>query len=227
MGVPNGNVAIDGPVASGKTTVARALAHQLGSLYLDTGAMYRAVAYLALHEGIDADNERVLLDAIRERPIEVVADPSLAQGYRVFIGGLDVTEELRLPEITAVVSTVAALPRVRGNLVERQRQIARMGRVVMAGRDIGTVVLPDADFKFFLTATLEERVVRRAAELEAAGHPVDPGRLRLLIEERDRIDMSRATAPLRPAADAVRLDSTGIPVETVVERMLAVIRSAA
>src|ERR1700688_3707252 len=141
MGGENGNVAIDGPVASGKTTVAKSLAQRLGCLYLDTGAMYRAIAYRALHEGIDADNERVLLDAIRERPIEVVADPALEQGYRVFAGPDDITAELRSPDVTAVVSTVAALPGIRARMVERQREIARRGRVVMAGRDIGTVVL--------------------------------------------------------------------------------------
>lgn len=227
MAADNNNVAIDGPVASGKTVTANALAQRLGYLYLDTGAMYRAVAYLALDEGIDADNEPVLLDALRQKPIEVVSDSAVGQGYRVRLGGVDITSELTSTDVTAVVSTVSALPGIRARLAERQREIAGRGTVVMAGRDIGTVVLPDARFKFFLTAELEERVARRAAELAASGHPVDLGRLRMLIEERDRIDMTRATAPLRAAADAVVIDSTGIPAQAVVDRMLTIIQDAA
>lgn len=220
-------VALDGPVASGKTTVAQLLARKLGYLYLDTGAMYRAVAFLALRYGIDADNEAALVRLYREHRIEIVADASRPVGYRVRIDGRDRTDRLFGADVTAIVSTVAAHPRLRAALVERQQEIARAGPVVMAGRDIGTVVLPDARHKFFLTASVEERVKRRKGELEAAGRSVDETSLRAQIEERDRLDASRPVAPLRAAPDAQTIDSTAMSPDDVVDTMLRRIRAGA
>ena len=165
----NDHVAIDGPVASGKTVNSRQLATETGHLYLDTGAMYRAVAYLALRNGVDLDNERSLVAMLAQHHISIVADPGTAIGYRVVIDGRGTGERLFDPDIAAAVSTVAALPAIRAELVERQRAIAAQGPVVMAGRDIGTVVLPDARHKFFLTASVDERARRRQAEFHERG----------------------------------------------------------
>lgn len=220
-------VALDGPVASGKTTLAQLLARKLGYLYLDTGAMYRSVALLALENGVEADNEAALVRLYREHRIDIAPDPAAATGYRVIVDGRDRTERLFGADVTAMVSTVAAHPAVRAALVERQQEIAREGSVVMAGRDIGTVVLPGARHKFFLTASLEERVKRRQAELAAAGVRVDTPSLRAQIEERDRLDASRPVAPLRPAPDAITIDSTAMTIDDVVSTMLARIREGA
>jgi cytidylate kinase len=222
----NAHVAVDGPVASGKTTVAKLLAKQLGYLYLDTGAMYRSVAFLALRDGVDVDNEHGLADLIERSTIDIVADYATEIGYRVLVDGQEVEERLFAPDVTAVVSTVAAHPHVREALVHKQREIARSGNVVMAGRDIGTVVLPDAGFKFFLTASLDERVRRRATELEARGVRISLERLREQIAERDRLDATRAVAPLRAAPDAVTIDSTGMDPADVLARMLGIIEPA-
>jgi cytidylate kinase len=222
----NGSVTIDGFVASGKSTTAHALAKRLNYLYLDTGAMYRAVAYLALRNGVSVDQEEALVGLLRGHQLDVVTDESTALGYAVCIDGKDVTQRLFDPDVTASVSVVASQPRIRAALVERQREIAQEGPVVMAGRDIGTVVLPHARHKFFLTASLDERARRRQSELAERGVDVLLDDVRSQIEERDRLDETRATSPLRRADDAVLIDSTGISADAVVERMLAVIRSA-
>jgi cytidylate kinase len=217
-------VAIDGFVASGKSTGAHALAKRLSYLYLDTGAMYRAVADLALRFGVSVDQEEALVGLLRAHQLDV-ADDDTALGYAVCIDGLDVTQKLFDPDVTASVSVVSSLPRIREALVERQRAIAQKGPVVMAGRDIGTVVLPDARHKFFLTASLDERARRRQAELSERGVDVSLDDVRNQIEERDRLDETRATSPLRRADDAVLIDSTGISADAVVERMLEAIRT--
>ena len=227
MSGQNGNVAIDGRVASGKSTCAKALAQRLRYLYLDTGAMYRAVAYLALRYGVAVDQEEALAGLLKAHRFDVAMDERSSLGYGVRIGADDVTERLFDPDVTSAVSAVASLPAIRAALVERQREIAREGSVVMAGRDIGTVVLPDARYKFFLTASLDERARRRRLELSERGVDVSLDEVRAQIEERDRLDETRATSPLRPAADAVLIDSTGISAEQVVENMLAAIQSAA
>ena len=222
------HVAIDGPAGSGKTTVARALARRLGILYLDTGAMYRAVAWLALAGGLEPADEMALARAVERHPIAVVPDGSTDAGFAIEAGGRSLDErELATPEVTRIVSAVAMHPRIRAALVARQRAIASAGAVVMAGRDIGTVVLPDAPFKVFLTASVDERVARRLAELEAAGANVARADLRREIEERDRLDASRAVSPLRPAADAVTIDSTGSSVADVVDRIASLVRTPA
>ncbi len=222
----NRHVAIDGPVASGKTVAARALAAALGHLYLDTGAMYRAAAYLALHNGIDLDNERAILALLAHHRIRLVPDERMSAGYRVEIDGINTGTKLFDPEVTSAVSTVAALPGVRTALVTEQRQIAAEGPVVMAGRDIGTVVLPDARFKFYLTASVDERADRRAKEFAERGIDAGLDEVRIQIIERDRLDENRATSPLKPADDALIIDSTALQASDVLARMRAVISAA-
>jgi cytidylate kinase len=222
----NDHVAIDGWVASGKTTISQKLAAQTGHLYLDTGAMYRAVAYLALRNGVDLDNERGLVAMLAQHTISIVADPERPIGYRVVIDHRDTGERLFDPDVAAAVSTVAALPAIRADLVERQRAIAAQGPVVMAGRDIGTVVLPDARHKFFLTASVDERARRRQAEFHERGLNVAFDEVRAQIAERDRLDSTRAVSPLRAASDAITIDSTDLQPAEVVAAMRAAMDAA-
>ncbi|HTU83075.1 MAG TPA: (d)CMP kinase [Candidatus Acidoferrales bacterium] len=217
-------VAIDGPAASGKTTVARSAAARLHALYLDTGAMYRALAYLALQARIDADNGAALVRLMDVQPIDVVLDRSASPGFRIVAGGRELGEAaLQSNEVETIVSTVAAHAEVRTAMVRAQRRIAAASRVVMAGRDIGTVVLPNAQVKIFLTASVSARVARRRAQLRAAGVDVDVHRLTQEIEERDRIDRTRAVSPLAPAPDAHVIDSSDISAERVVDEICAVV----
>jgi CMP/dCMP kinase len=201
-------VAVDGPAGAGKSTVARAAARALGFTYLDSGAMYRAVALGALEQ--------------RRPPTEVAREAELELGDGVRLNGRDVTAAIRAPEVSEAASRVAADPEVRAALVERQRALMSTGDWVAEGRDIGTVVAPDAAVKVFLTASPEERARRRAAELGADERAVLADQA--LRDERDR---SRAHSPLRPAAGAVELDTTGLSVDQVVERIAALVRSAA
>ncbi|MBV9278191.1 MAG: (d)CMP kinase [Candidatus Eremiobacteraeota bacterium] len=216
------HVAIDGPAASGKTTAARLVARRLGYLYLDTGAMYRALAYLALMTETDLDNEAALVRLAQTHPIRVEL-AAATNGQSIFAGDHDVTDQLSSSAVTAVVSTVAAHPRVREAMVREQRRIANDAPVVMAGRDIGTVVLPDAPHKIFLTASVDARVQRRGAEMQAAGVDVSARKLRQEIEERDRLDQSRATSPLRAAKDAIVIDSTQLSADEVAEKIVRMV----
>jgi cytidylate kinase len=221
------HVAIDGPAGSGKTTVARELARRIGALYLDTGAMYRALALIAVESEEDPTSEEAMLELARKWPIRVALDPDSPMGFRVFAGSRELGDALYRGDVTGSVSVVAAHPGVRALMVERQRAIADEGPVVMAGRDIGTVVLPGAPVKIYLTATVPERVERRLAELSAEGRVVDRATLQAEIEERDRLDSTRETAPLRAAADAREIDSSGLTVEEVVERIAAIVSGEA
>ena len=222
----NDHVAIDGPTSSGKTTISKALAASTGRLYLDTGAMYRATAYLALQNGVDLDNERGLVAMLARHSIALVNDPATVAGYRVHVDGRDTGTRMFDPDVAAAVSSVAALALVRAEMVERQRAIAREGPVVMAGRDIGTVVLPDARFKFFLTASVDERARRRFEEFRERGIDTTLTEVRDQLVQRDRIDTNRDVAPLRTAADAVIIDSTDLAAEAVVERIRLLIEGA-
>jgi cytidylate kinase len=217
-------IAIDGPAASGKTTVARATAHRLHVLYLDTGAMYRALAFLALRTATDVDNGAALARLAATTPIEIELDDVAPLGFRVLAGGAELDEAaLQSSEVTAIVSAVAAHGAVRSAMVEAQRRIAAKGPVVMAGRDIGTVVLPNAPVKIYLTASLGARVARRRLQLERAGTAVDAHRLGEELEERDRIDRTRAISPLAPAPDAHIIDSSSIDAAGVVDEICAIV----
>ncbi len=216
------NIAIDGPAGAGKSTVARRVAERLHIRYLDTGAMYRAMALYAMRCGVpvgdEAAVERVLRDAdIRVRYTE--------DGQRVLLSGEDVTDGLRTPELSMAASDVSAHRAVRVKLTELQRQVARENDVVMDGRDIGTNVLPDTPYKFYLTASVQERARRRLLELAArgaaAGTLADVARE---IEQRDYNDSHRAYMPLRQAEDALYIDSTGMTVEEVTETILRRVR---
>ena len=215
-------IAIDGPAASGKTTVARATARRLRALYLDTGAMYRAVAYLALRTGTDVDNGAALARLAVASPV-VRPDDAAPLGFRVLAGSDELDEAaLQSKEVTAIVSAVAAHAEVRVAMVEAQRRIAGESPIVMAGRDIGTVVLPDANVKIFLTASLPARIARRRAQLEESGVVVDAERLVREIEERDRLDRTRAISPLLPAPDAHIIDSSDVDAQHVVDQICAI-----
>jgi CMP/dCMP kinase len=220
-------ITIDGPAAAGKTTVARTTAQRLGILYLDTGAMYRALASLALRTGTDVDNGAALARLMTIEPIEVELDASAQLGFSIVAGGRELDEaELLGNEVTAIVSAVSAHAEVRSAMVSAQRRIGEKGPVVMAGRDIGTVVLPNAPVKIYLTASVEARTARRAMQLEAAGVDVDAHRLAEEIEERDRLDRTRAVSPLAPAPDAHLIDSSDIAADGVVDEICAIVARA-
>ncbi len=210
-------VAIDGPVASGKSTVGRALAARLGYRFVDTGLMYRAVALATLRAGMDPDDAPAV-GALAERCAITISSPP----ERLLLDGEDVTDALRTPEVEAAVSRVARISTVRTALVRAQRHIAEEGGVVMVGRDIGTVVVPDAA-KVYLDAPVEERSRRRHAELAAAGKPDTLEAVRAGLEERDRLDSSRADSPLRAADDALWVQTGGLDVDGVVARVQQVL----
>lgn len=195
-------------------------------LYLDTGAMYRALASLALRTGTDVDNGAALARLMQIAPIEVELDESSQLGFRIFAGGRELDERILLGnEVTAIVSAVSAHPEVRSEMVRVQRRIAEKGPVVMAGRDIGTVVLPDAPVKIYLTASVSARIARRRLQLEKAGIDTDAHRLGEEIEERDRLDQTRAISPLAPAPDAHIIDSSEIDADGVVDEICAIVQS--
>jgi cytidylate kinase len=210
-------VAIDGPAGSGKSTVARMVAEKLGFRYLDTGAMYRAVAFRALIDGTPLYDEEAVAKIAREEPIVFVHDGDDPIARRVLIGDMDVTKGIRTPSVDDAVSHVAKRRSVRDAMVEQQRVLGHQGDIVVEGRDIGTVVFPDADLKVFLTATPEERATRRAAEQSQSGHVVDPIGVRESMLRRDEIDSNREMSPLQPAEDSVLVDSTGLSIDQVVD----------
>ncbi len=213
------SVAIDGPAGAGKSTVARQVASALGYTYVDTGAMYRAVAWAVVNAGIAPDDVETVCGLAGR--LEVGLEPDC-----VFADGQDITDKIRTPEISALTSRLSALPCVRERLAALQREMGRRGGVVMEGRDIGTVVLPEAEVKVFLTASLAERVRRRREELGESGIMLSLGQLEKDIAERDARDASRDAAPMVPAADAVPLVSDGLSVEEVVSRISALCRDA-
>jgi CMP/dCMP kinase len=214
-------IAIDGPAASGKSTIAAALARKLNYLYFDTGVMYRAATWAALDRGVAISDEAAVTRLTESLQIDV-KPPSQADGRQsdVLCDGVDVTWAIRAPEVDANVSPVSVYPGVRSALTAQQRRIGLRGNVVMVGRDIGTVVLPEAPLKIYLDASAEERARRRFSEVQARGDQSQTYEAILEnVKRRDAIDSGRATAPLRAAPDAVIIDSTDLSVEEVVERV--------
>ena len=209
-------IAIDGPAGAGKSTVAKIVAERLGCTYIDTGAMYRGVAWKTLRQSQEATDEAILR-AVHDIDVRLSCTES---GTHVTVDGTDVTAEIRTPEVTHIVSRVAALGAVREKMVELQRTMAAEGAVVMDGRDIGTNVLPNADVKVFLTASVEERARRRYDEMRAKGYAVDLEDLKQEIASRDKQDSEREISPLRQADDAVLLDTTTLSIEEVAARIM-------
>jgi cytidylate kinase len=210
-------VAIDGPAGAGKSTVAKRLAKELGYTYMDTGAMYRAFAWKVRRGGIELEDEKKLREVLRRTNIELSEHEGAP---RVSLDGRDVTAEIRTPELSQWASKISALGPVRERMVELQRAMGARGGVVAEGRDIGTVVFPQADVKIFLTAGPEERGKRRFAELQGQGKQVSLDETLEEMVERDRRDQERALAPLRRAEDAVAIDSTGRTVDQVMEQIM-------
>ena len=217
-------IAIDGPAASGKSTLAERLASRIGYLYFDTGVMYRAVTLAGLRAGFPPSDEKRITELASEISIDV-RPPSQTDGrqYDVVVNGEDVTWEIRSEEVDANVSKISAYSGVRRAMTERQREIGKRGEVIMVGRDIGTVVLPEADLKLYLDATVEARARRRYEERQARGEEVDYDEVLESMRIRDRIDSSRDVAPLHPADDAVIIDTTVLSVDETTKRALELI----
>jgi cytidylate kinase len=217
-------IAVDGPAASGKSTIGGLLAERLGYLYFDTGVMYRAVTWVAIEQGIPVDDEPAVNSLAERLQIDVIR-PTVDDGrqYTILADGQDVTWEIRRPEVDMGVSPVSAYAGVRAALTAQQRRIAQKGRIVMVGRDIGTVVLPDADLKIYLDATLQERADRRYRETLARGEAADFDQVLASVQRRDEIDSGRALAPLRAARDAIVIDTTAMGIQEVLERVLALV----
>jgi CMP/dCMP kinase len=220
-------IAIDGPAASGKSTVAKAVARRIGAHYLDTGAMYRAVALAALERGVPFSDERAVATLASGVTIEFVHAGDSPIPTAVLLDGTDITAAIRAPVVDDAVSAVARMPEVRAALVAQQRRIAaRAQAIVLEGRDIGTVVFPDAEVKVFLTASPEERARRRHAEMARRGHALDEVAVLDGLQRRDDADSTRQAAPLAAAADAVMLDTTGLAIHEVVDAVAGLVERA-
>ena len=216
------SIAIDGPSGAGKSTLARAIARELGILYVDTGAIYRTIGCAVFARGLDPKDERQVTPLLPQLAIRMSYGADGLQ--HMWLDGGAVTEKIRLPQISMYASDVSAMPAVRAYLLEMQRDTARRSSVIMDGRDIGTVVLPDADVKIYLTASAEERARRRCLELAQRGTPKPYEDVLREISERDEQDMNRAAAPLRCADDAVRVDTSALDFDASREALLKIIR---
>jgi CMP/dCMP kinase len=214
-------IAIDGPAGAGKSTVARGLAERLGLLYVDSGATYRAVALKVLRAGVFPDDEPAVVELVTRATIQFVAGDS---GPRVLLDGEDVTAAIRSPEVSLAASKVSRYPAVRQKMVSLQRSLARGHGVVMEGRDIGTVVFPEASLKIFLTAASGERARRRLDDDQQRGHAVGLEQTIAAIERRDQLDKERKMSPLIPAPDAVEVDSTNLTADQVVDHILDLVK---
>ncbi|MEL3974208.1 (d)CMP kinase [Rossellomorea oryzaecorticis] len=213
-------IAIDGPAAAGKSTVAKIVAGKLSYLYIDTGAMYRSLTYKALKSDVDLHDQTELTKLLETTKIEL--EPS-DKGQLVYLDGEDVTDEIRQSKVTNSVSHVAVHSQVREEMVKRQQKLASEGGVVMDGRDIGTHVIPDAEVKVFLLASVEERAQRRHDENTAKGFPSDLEKLKEEIALRDKIDSEREVAPLKKADDAFEIDTTSLNISEVVDRIMSLV----
>jgi cytidylate kinase len=223
---PPSIIAIDGPAASGKSTIGKRLADELSYLFFDTGLMYRAVTWLALQRGLDLADEAAVTALAESVPIEVQpASQPDGRSCDVIVEGVDITWETRRPEVDANVSAISAYPGVRRALSAQQRRIGQRGNVVMVGRDIGTVVLPNADLKIYLDATAEERAHRRYDEIIARGEIADYDLILAKVIERDRIDSTRDVAPLKVAEDAIVVDSDKLSAEEVFQQILVLCKT--
>jgi cytidylate kinase len=219
-------IAVDGPAASGKSTLGKRVAESLGYLFFDTGVMYRAITWVALRSDTDISDELAITALAENTPIDIES-PTIddGRGYDVMVQGQDITWEIRSPNVDANVSVVSAYPGVRRALSAQQRRIGMRGKVVMVGRDIGTVVLPEADLKIFLDASVEERARRRYLEQKSKDESVEYQRILESVRRRDRIDSSREIAPLRPADDAIIIDSDRLNADRVYSQVLALVRA--
>jgi len=214
-------IAIDGPSGAGKSTLGKELARRLGYLYIDSGAVYRAVAALALDSGVPPSDETAVATLARDAAVVLLGEPDQ---LKVFLDGADVTERIRRPDASRASSVVAALPKVRAEVVEKLRGMNRAGSVVMDGRDIGTWVFPHADVKLFLDASVEMRASRRWKEERERGRLASPDEVRAEIEERDARDRARAATPLVKADDAILIDTSTLDVDALIERALEIIK---
>ncbi|HVO66894.1 MAG TPA: (d)CMP kinase [Syntrophales bacterium] len=215
-------ITIDGPAGAGKSTVSKALARKLSYVYLDTGALYRAIAYKILDEGISPDNEKLLSGLCDRMNIHL---KNIGGSLNVFIDGENITDKIRTEEVGLLASTVSAMPIVRDALLSIQREAGAKGGIVAEGRDMGTVVFPEADCKFYLDAGMKERVKRRYKELITRGNAPDYQKIKSDLIFRDKQDQGREIAPLKVSHDAVIIDSTSVSISDVVEKMLQIIRS--
>jgi len=213
-------IAIDGPSASGKSTTAKLLAQKLGYVYLDTGAMYRACGLQAVREGIKANDEKAITSMMDRIKLEI---SYTASGNVVSLNGENVSEQIRTPEMSSMASAVSAIGSVRKKMVELQRKLGAEGGVVLDGRDIGTVVFPEAACKFFLVASIRERAKRRYLELHAKGIAVNLDDVAADLEARDKADSSRSLAPLKPAQDAILIDTSDLSIEQQVNELYALV----
>ncbi|MGR6836509.1 (d)CMP kinase [Syntrophomonas erecta] len=214
-------IAIDGPAGAGKSTIARMLANKLGFTYIDTGAMYRALTWKAITRGVATDDVESLREIARTTHIHF---HFISGEQHIFCDDQDVTEAIRSPQVTAQVSLAAAHPEVREYMVKMQKNLARSSSVVMDGRDIGECVLPDADYKFFITASLEERARRRIRELKDKGYPVDSKIIGKELQDRDYNDSHREVGALKVLEDSIVIDTTNMDIEEVLNSILAVIQ---
>lgn len=210
-------IAIDGPAGSGKSTISKIIARKLSIIYLDTGAMYRGITYKALESGIEPDDVESLKKLLETTKMTF-------QGDLLILDNLDRSEEIRTPIIAENVSRYAANKIIREDLVKRQKIISQNNSIIMDGRDIGTVVLPDATYKIYLTASVDERAERRYKELIAKGHKVQIEEIKEDIKQRDYNDMNRATSPLKKADDAYEIDTTGLDIDAVVEAIIQIVQ---
>jgi cytidylate kinase len=214
-------IAIDGPAAAGKSTVAKLIADACSYIYIDTGAMYRALTYEALQKKIDINKETELMQLLTGMEIELKPTNN---GQKVFVNSKDVTDQIRSNEVTTKVSVVAKHRQIREEMVQRQRQMAKNSGVVMDGRDIGTEVLPNAEVKVFLLASVDERAKRRHDENISKGYPSNLEQLKIEITERDRLDTEREVSPLQKADDAIEIDTTSLTIEEVVSKILKLVQ---